>query len=86
MQGLQSVGISCTHHEVRGEDHFSLVERMRESEEDYSLNKVAIACTTVLILCGTLMSLSAHTTANTPVLQGMQVTPNNMVENHHSWK
>ena len=37
-QGLESRGVSCVHHELTDEDHFTVVERM--SEGDYKLNKV----------------------------------------------
>ena len=42
-QELQSLGLSCSFHELMGEDHFSLTEQMES--DDCALNKVQ--CTVV---------------------------------------
>ena len=40
LQGLQAAGVSCSFHEIPNEDHFSVVERLIESE--YSLTKLIL--------------------------------------------
>ena len=40
LQGLQAARVSCSFHEIPNEDHFSVVERLIESE--YSLTKLIL--------------------------------------------